>query len=241
MSFNILAVREVGAHDDPLYPAPGDQPDSVQLNAQDGQPSPPLPATELVVREITPGGTPKRLLRLNDVKATLRITNSRIVVACSKYDKGGGWAPWSPSAIPVALAANAVSKARASRRRTGKMLVGQVPYQRLLSVGCKPCSTAMGHDQLRIGTVDPTQTAFRGLLLDLTLPRQQSAADVVRQIAGFAATRRLDSGEALDDGLREHLAGLKEPAPLQVQPKQFASYFLMNVTDPRLMAAFQQA
>lgn len=240
MSFNLLTVREPGMAEDPLFPSPGEQVNSVELREDDGQPSAPFVASELVVREIPPGGDPKRLLRLHDIKATVRTTDSRIVVACSKYDKGGGWTPWTAAAIPVALTANAVSKVRASRRRQGKMLVGQVPYKWLLSVGFRPRSTPMGHDRLRLGTVDPTLQTFRGLLLDLTLPRQHAGGDIARRIAAFAATRRLDGGEDLDDNLREHLSTLREPAPLPAQPKQFASYFLIDTKDAAMTAAFQK-
>jgi hypothetical protein len=239
MSFNILAVREVGSAEDPLYPAPGEQADSVQLRAEDGQPSPPLLISELTVREIPLGSNPKRLLRVRDISAKVWTTDWRIVLACSKYDKGGGWRSWSVGAIPVTLAANTVSKVRASRRRAGKMLVGQVPYKSLVSIGHRPRSTPIGHDQLRLGTVDPTLQTFRGLLLDLALPRQHSGVEVARQIAGFAAGRRLDSGEDLDEDWREHLSGLRQPAPLQTQAKQFTSYFLGNPSDRTMMAAFQ--
>jgi hypothetical protein len=240
MSFNLLAVREPGTADDPLYPAPGEQADSVVLRADDGQPSPPIVASELVVRKIPPGGNPKRLLRLHDIKATVRTTDARIVVACSKYDKGGGWTPWTAAAIPVALTANAVSKVRASRRRQGKMLVGQVPYKWLLSVGFRPRSTPMGHDRLRLGTVDPTLQTFRGLLLDLTLPRQRSGAELARSITAFATACRLASGEALNDNLREHLNRLRDPVSLPAQPKQFASYFLIDTPDAAMTVAFQK-
>jgi len=240
MTYNILGVRDGDAAEDALYPAPGQQADSVELRKDDGQPLPPLKVSELVVREIPPGGNPKRLLRLQDLTAAVRTTDWRITVACSKYDKGGGWSPWTLGAVPVALAANAVSKARASRRRQGKMLVGQVPYRSLVSVGYKPRSTPIGHDQLRLGTFDPTVKAFRGLLLDLSLPRGQSGADVARGIAAFAAGRRLDSGERLDETIRKHLTKLRNPAPVQPVPKQFASYFLIGIDHAPMMAAFQK-
>ncbi len=240
MSFNILAIREGDAAEDPLYPAPGEQADSVELRQDDGQPSPPLVANELVVHEIPPGGSPKRLLRLKDITATVRTTDWRITVACSKYDKGGGWAAWTPSAIPVALAANAVSKARATKRRQDKMLVGQVPYRSLVSVGFKPRSLPMGRDQLRFGTFDPTVDGFRGLLLDLMLPREHSGAEVARSIAAHAADRRLDWDDELDEKAREHLSTLKSPPALPRVPKQFASYFLINLTHPSMAAAYQK-
>jgi hypothetical protein len=240
MSFNLLAVRELGAHPDPLYPDPAEQADSVELREGDGQASAPLMVNELVVHEIAPGGLPKRLLRLSDITASLRTTDKRIIVACSKYDKGGGWAPWTPGAIPMALAANAVSKARASKRRQDKMLVGQVPYQGLVSVGFKPRSSPLGRDQLRFGSFDPTLKTFRGLLLDVSLPRAHAGADLARLIAAHAATCRLTSGDDLDDKAREHLRSLQAPAPLQGQPKEFVSYFIMPADDPKLRAAYQK-
>jgi len=239
MSFNLLAVREVGAAEDQLYPAPGEEADSVQLRGDDGHPSLPLAVSDITIREILPGASPKRVLRVRDISAKLRTTDWRIVLACSKYDKGGGWRSWSAAAIPVTLAANTVSKVRASRRRAGKMLVGQVPYSLLVSVGCKPRSTPLGHDVLRFGTVDPTLGTFRGLLLDVELPRQQSATEVARRITGLVAGRRLDSGEVLDDGMRQQLSGLRQPGPLLAPPKEFTSYFLGNPSDAIVVAAFQ--
>lgn len=239
MSFNILAVREVGAAEDLLYPAPGEHADSVQLRADDGRSSPPLLVSELTVQEILPGGNPKRLLRVRDITAKVCTTDSRIVMACSKYDTGGGWKSWSLGAIPVTLAANTVSKVRASRRRVGKMLVGQVPYKLLLSVGYKPRGTPLGHDQLRIGTLDPTIKTFRGLTLDVTLPRQASAADIAQNIAARAAAYRLDSGDE-DGASRERLTALRSPAPLQPVPRQFVSYFLVQSDELPVVAAFQK-
>jgi hypothetical protein len=240
MSFNLLAVREIGAHPDPLYPSPSEQPDGVEPRANDGPVSDPLLVSELVVYEIPPGGLPKRLLRLHDITAAVRTTDARITVACSKYDKGGGWAPWGAGGIPLALAANAVSKARASKRRVGRMLVGQVPYPGLVSVGYRPRLTLLGRDQLRFGSFDPTIKTFRGLLLDVSLPRGHDGAEIARLIAGHVATRRFASGSDLDDKAREHLRSLQEPALLQGQPKAFASYFLMNLSDARMRAAYEK-
>lgn len=231
MSFNILAVREADAAADPAYPTPGEQPDSVELTELDGRPESPVTASELVVQEIQPGGSPKRVLRLHDIKAKLVVTQSRVTVACSKYEKGGGRVGFGAAGLAVATTANVVSKARASKRRQGKMLVGHLPYHRLISVGYKPRSLPIGHDQLRLGTMDPTQTSFRGLLLDIALPRQYPAADIARRIAGLAAAYQLDHRAAdLDHAQLELMAKLKDAPPLQPIPKQFASYFLIDDT-----------
>lgn len=231
-NFNILAVLDGDAVADPLYPTPGEQPDSVEPVAQDGQCLPPITAGELVVREVLPGGNTKRLVRVHDIKAKVVVSQARVTVACSKYDKGGGWKPWTLAAIPVAVTANAVSKVRASRRRHGKMLVGHLRYQDLLSVGYKARSTALGHDQLRLGMKDPTARSFRGLALDITLPRQQSGSELAQRIAGLAATHRLNnSSDALSGSDRERLGKLQKPSPLQSVPKRFVSYLIDAALD----------
>lgn len=240
MSFNLLAVREVGAGVDPLYPTPGSLPDSVEREPQDGEPSDGLRVDEMNLRVVPAGQLPQRLLRIKDMTAVVRTTDARITIACSKYDRGGGFRPWTLGAIPVAVAANAVSKARAKSRRQGRMLVGHIPYKWLLSVGYKPRTIPAGHDRLRLGTVDPTQTTFRGLILDLTLPRNQSGADLARRIVAHAAARRLDSGEALVDGLRPHLETLREPSSLRAQPKAFTNYFLIDNPNQATRTAYSK-
>ena len=135
MTYNILGVRDNDAGDDQFYPIPGEQKDSVQRAEHDGEVWGPITVGELAVHEVRSGGGPQRLLRIEDIKAAVRITDSRVTVACSKFAKGGGWTGFGAGGIAVALTANAVSKARASRRRQGKMLVGQVAYPWLLSIG----------------------------------------------------------------------------------------------------------
>lgn len=170
-------------------------------------------------------------------KASVVATESRIYLASSKYEKGGGWMPWSLGAIPVAVAANAVSKARAARRRRGKMLVGHVRYPWPLSVGFKARTMPAGHDTLRIMIADPTLQALRELILDATLSRQHSGSDVARRIAGLAASYRLsDEGPRLDDATREQLESLQSPRTLTPAPKQFASYYFVELAESGLSA-----
>jgi hypothetical protein len=237
MSFDLLAVREVGAPDDPLYPTPGEQTDCVQASQDDGEIWPSIEVSELVLHAIRPGGKPTRLLQLRGVRAALTISESRVGVACSRYEKGGGWRAFGPGAIPVVLAANAVSKARASRRRQGKMLVGHVPYARLLSVGFKP-HTMLSRGQLRLGTFDPTLDSFRGLTLDLALPWSESGSELAQDIASLAAGYRLKRSDGLDDSLRAQLVRLQEPAALEPIPGHFTSYFLIR--QPAMVAALEK-
>ena len=241
MSFNILAVHEAGSDDNPLYPVPDEAADRVEREEQDGEGLPPFVTGELRVYEIPSGGTPKRVLRVEKVKAAVTVNRSRVTVACSKYEKGGGWTPWSLGAVPVALTANAVSKVRASRRRRGKMLVGHVRYPWLLSVGLRASSTSLGHDTLRLGTVDQTLGSFRGLTLDISLPRQCSGVELAQRIARLAADYRLSNeGQELDDAMRERLTKLKDAPLLQPMPRKFASYFFVD-TSRSDIAGFEAA
>lgn len=242
MSYDILAVRDVDAPADARYPTPGELPDSVALDRADEPTGRAIVVPELAVSEVPPGGLPRRLLRVRDVKATVLPTASRLVVACSKYEKGGGWTPWTPAALPVTLAANAISKRAAAKRRSGKMLVGHVPYPWMLSVGVRPRETRIGRDCLRIGTVDHSQQTYRGLLLDITLPRQEDAAALACELAVKVARYRLaHQDDELDEADRERLEGLRQPPPLQLEPKQFSSYFFVDTTQSDIATAYTHA
>jgi len=224
-SFDILAVRAGEAEDSPLYPFPGEQPDTVESDNDDGQPFPVMSAGELNVYELSGGSGPKRLIRARKLKAAVRVTESRVYVACSKYEKGGGWMPWTLGAVPVAVAANVVSRARAARRRRGKMLVGHIRYSWLLSVGFKARRIPAGHDTIQLIVSDPTVPGGRELSLEITLARQHSGGDVARQVASMAASYQL-AGRAsqLDDSSRELLRSLESPASLTPAPRQFVAY-----------------
>lgn len=237
MSFNILAVREIGAADSSLYPVPGETPDQVQPETQDGQAHAALTSTEIQVSEAVPGRSPKRVLSVNKVKAAVTITEARVIVACSKYEKGGGFTPWTVAAVPFAVTANVISKVRASRGRRGKMLVGQVRYPWLLSVGCRERSTSLGHDTLRLGILDPSEQG-RALTLDIHLPRQESGVELARQITCLAARHRLE-GESDIPELREHISELTDPPPLQPAPKEFSSYVFFDASQSGLVKSLQ--
>ena len=58
MSFNLLTVRDGDAAEDALYPAPGEDADSVELREDDGQPSPPLPVSDLSCMRYRPVAAP---------------------------------------------------------------------------------------------------------------------------------------------------------------------------------------
>ena len=228
MAFVILAVRDGEAPDDPLYPTPGEVADDVDVLPDDGNWLDPLKAVELNVSELRSDG-PKQLLRVNKMKAAVHISEHRVVVACSKYEKGGGIFVFGGGvgSLLIEAAANGVSKVNAARRRRGKMLVGHVPYAQLMSVGFRPPSGVMQRDQLRLSMYDPTESNFRGLTLDMVLSgNSQSASFLAQQIACWAASAKLREG--ISDAERAVLQPLvEEPEPLVPQAKAFSAYSLV--------------
>jgi hypothetical protein len=229
VSFTILAVRDGEATDDPNYPFPGEWPDSVEPLPDDGNSLDLLKAVELQVVELGDHG-PSQLIRVNKMKAAILITEHRVAVACSKYEKGGGW--WALSggmgALAVAGVANTVSKVRAARRRRGKMLVGHVPYVHLMSVGFRPPSGVKQREQLRLTMYDPTHSGYRGLALDMTLSGNPlSASFLAQQIACWAASAKLNADDQPSDAERAMLEPLLDPDPLVPQAREFSSYRLV--------------
>ena len=117
-----------------MLPVPAMQHNTVLLESHDGNNIQTL--TARAVRLDRNGST---VFRCTNVRISLFITDARVALACSKYDKGGGWIG-SPTAM---LMLNAASKGLAAVRRHGKMMVGQARYPWIKAVG----STARSGDR----------------------------------------------------------------------------------------------
>lgn len=72
---------------------------------------------------------------MSEVDSVVTITNQRLVMVASKYDKGGGWDSESILAFGVL---NAASKIRAKVRSRGKALVAQVRWPWLVGMRYRP-------------------------------------------------------------------------------------------------------
>jgi hypothetical protein len=204
MSFSVLAVRTGEEPPTTLYPDPGDTADSVELEDGDGEQPDVYSANAIGVVAFS-GSHARPTAKFTDITAMVFLTDSRLAVACSKYDKGGGWHSWSPSGLAVAVAANAVSKARAKRRRRGKMLLGQVRYEWLGQIDAKDRRGWGSSSSLRLLFDDPTGAAGL-LLLNVTLDKHELATviatDVARRAAVFNATHAPDGKSR--DGLEAY-------------------------------------
>jgi len=219
----MLAIRTADEEDGRLYPLPDEQKGSVRMEQWDGEPLR-LTGSALVIQELRSGKW-RTLQRLRDVKLDLLITDSRLVVSCSKFDKGGGWIGFGGGGVVLALAANGVSKARAAHRRHGKLLVGHVRYPWLRCVGYKPKAGWGSSEEIRLGVVARSRDGERQeLFLNIALPKNVDSAAVARAVVMRAAAYRLTHTEVQDED-RPRFEELSEgPRLATPEPKKFALY-----------------
>jgi hypothetical protein len=226
MTYNILSVRTADEDDGRLYPVVTDDGYPVQLEEWDGDVQT-VVSTGVEIYEFVDGQM-RQLLALRDVKADVLISDSRVVVACRKFDKGGGWVGFGGAGAAFALAANGVSKMRAAHRRHGKVLAGQIRFAWLRCVGYKPKTGWANNEEIRLGvTVQMQDGTKRPLYLDLTLPKNVSSSEVARAIVQRAARYRIANTKIDDDTERAEYEKLVNAASLPApEPKKFALYQL---------------
>ncbi len=215
MTWAFLAIIDA-EHDDPaLYPtlSQADESLPIALEAADGSGPTMIPATSLSIVEVGETGPAKELRRLEDLKLTLMITDSRLVMYCDKFDKGGGWTGFGAAGFAVALAANAVSRARAASRRRGKLLVGQVRYAWLAQVDASPKRNWQTKQLLRM-MVLIEEAPDRALVLTFTLPKHNDAAEICAAISRRAGAWALDH-QKLSERQRASAEQLISAGPLR--------------------------
>jgi hypothetical protein len=185
-------------------------------------------ASGLSVKRIV-GTKLEQQVRLADIKATIYITDARVAVACSKYDKGGGWRGGS-LAVPVM---NLASKARAASRRRGKMLVGHVRYPWMSTVGFSERTGMSTSDALRLGVREKVEGVSRATFLDITFPKGTDTASIASLIAKRTACYRLAHSPDLEAEARSTFEALSQGAQRRAEPKKFVffempSYFFVS-------------
>ena len=211
MSYNVLTVRNADFDDGSMYPVLGDVSCHIELEELDGADIGRLSATALTVHSVNPQ---KRLMSVRKIRAEVFITDARVAIACEKYDKGGGWRGFSVGGLMTATALNAVSKARASMRRRGKMLVGHVRYPWLQKVGFTTKTGVLSGEQIRLVLTESTGGVKRALMFDLLLPSNVSAAATAQAIAQRAARYRLAHDPKFDEAERDKFLAANRSAPI---------------------------
>ena len=225
VSFNVLTIRSgADTGDDALYPTVSDASGlaNITLDARDGQHVMQVVATSVRVLEIGSAGI-KTVVKLQEVKIDVYVTDSRLALACQKYDKGGGWVGFGAGGVLVAVTANAVSKARAASRSRGKVLVGHVRYPWLKAVGASSKSGFASSEAIRLEYSENHSGGPVRKLVELTLPKNIDATLVAQEITRRAAAYRLANypGMPAEEGAK--FTSLSEQPPrLAPQPKSFA-------------------
>lgn len=220
MTFNILTIRTAEFEDGSLYPVLGDESSEIEFEPRDGKDVKSLFANRLAVHRIV-GSNLEKQASVADIRASVFITDARVAVACSKYDKGGGWRGGS-LAVPVL---NVVSHARAAHRRRGKMLVGHIRYPWLVSVGFVEKSGMGSSDGLRLKVIEKVEGVGRTMTLDIGFPKGTDTARLAALIAQRAAQYRLTHDPELGEKELVSLTNLaRGPQQLVGQPKQYTFY-----------------
>ena len=216
-----LTVRDLNDQDsDILYPIPDGTPDGITLDEHDGRTVHSFVVTTIELLELgRDGAGSETLLKAEGIKAVLYVTDSRVAIACTKYDKGGGW-----YGGVTALALNAASKAMAASRRKGKVLVGHIRYPWLSSAGYTTKTGWLSDEELRIAVSEKTGGEEHTFLLDLKFPKGTSAEAVAREITGRAARYRLRNTTMDSDEERAGIEALVTPPPLTPKKGSFSTW-----------------
>jgi hypothetical protein len=219
MSFNILAVRSVedGA-DGALFPVPvangpgAGQSGLIRMDASDGPNVVGVLASNVTVYEVGTGfrGTDNTVVQLLNSRIDVYVTDSRVAVACARFDKGGGWVGIGAAGVVAATAANAVSKSRAKARSRGQMLVGHVRYPWLAEVRAHPREGFLSPERLRLTVTDAPSGSPVVRTLDLSLPKDVDSVRMAADIARRAAAHRLAHGVAVPPDDAGLLAAMSE-------------------------------
>jgi len=197
--YNFFTIIDASDDDDALYPVLSGPGDSlpVEITQDDGQIAH-FRAARALVQQSTTKGLTSVISLPDDIKWEILITDTRVIVYCTKFDKGGGWTGMGAGAV-FALAANAVSKARAAHRRKGKVLVAHIRYPWIAAVGGSPKEGWRSAENLRFKVdAQPRGQGHRHLYLTLVLPKQLDAASIAYEVGRRCARYRLANDDSME-------------------------------------------
>jgi len=169
------------------------------------------------------------LTRLKDVPIELIVTDSRVIIACEKWNRGDRY--WGVGlGATSAMISNTINKAKEARQRRGTMLLGHIRYGWLVNVGYtipqglgqRPCV------RFELFHRVPPDNHERRLRLELGLRKRTDSAEVAKAITRRAAKYWLrhyqDNLADSRDKYQKLAAGPPDlPTP---KPKHYAFYVI---------------
>jgi hypothetical protein len=230
--FTVLAVVDSSHDDGSLYPikSDGDDDSLIKLEPLDGSNCERLGVSRLVVHQ-TIGGKFKEIVRVGDIKGEMIISDARVAVACLNYNRAGGVG----LGLIAAAAVNTARKAHTARSQDPQVLVGQVRYPWVWTIGCHARSGfGLGHGEVHIGLNAGSKNAALPTFLTVAV-KGDSAERVAREITHRTVAYRLNHGDVTDE-MRMKLEALLEEDPLirdsALRKKhvalKFPTYFFAN-------------
>lgn len=225
MEFSVCTVRDIEEPlPDPLeegllFPIPTAERNTVVLEPCDGDRHLQLVVGEFAVHDLR---HQRQVAHMEDVRADVTVTDARVIIACSKFAKGGGWVGLGVGGLAFAAVANGVSRVRAARKRKGRMLVGHVRYPWIVSVAAKQGGFMKGKSELRLRLHASGGDETSSLVLKV--PRDTDVTSVAVNVARRAARYRLSAEPELSPEDRTSLEALVEAAGSSVAPGEIATY-----------------
>jgi hypothetical protein len=221
MTYPILVVMGLDETPNPLYPSPGDEPNTVKLLPDDGQTIRVFCNALRSLRSVN--GHDETMGELAGCEASLFITEKRVAVACSKYDKGGRLRGYGAGGLAVAGLANVASMALAAHRRRGQMLVGHVQFEWLAAGVAWDRKGRGSANQIRLLMRDPTADGL--VKLNIQLDKRNMASPYLEQIMSRAAHFQAGLAQSLE--LKEKLEAYALSPERTVNAKTNATSFLL--------------
>jgi hypothetical protein len=220
MSWACFTLVDADSTDGWLYPVMSEQGqvEPIELEAEDTTVAR-WSVTDVELRATGKNGKFEKVGGLpDDLDWGVVLTDARLAVYCSKFDKGGGWRGFSAGGLAMAAAANAVSKARAANRRKGKLLVGHVRYPWVAQVLAQPRTGWLKPGRVRLMVDAGDGRSSDLLLVDLVVHKSVDALAMGHELAVRAARYRLKSGLGLDAETRAGFEAIARSGPAAHDP-----------------------
>lgn len=184
-------------------------------------------------------GAERPVVRIKRLKINAYVTAGRLVVACERYRTVSAWAIAGPGA---GFGATGVSRAGASRRLQGSVLVGHIRYPWVRSVSPRPRKWRYGRDAIVIEFPLSPKTPMQ-IRLDLRLRRRgltpaAVAAEICRRSADYWMTHYPDMPLDVQERLKELRDRARvdevQPDPGRAGTYQFPTWFPVTPAVPFL-------